>query len=58
MVLASAHKVWLSLPTKAGEGDVYRATTTFKVVPGPELAPALAAWRDHVRAAHPTVRFA
>ena len=34
---------------------MYWATTTFKVVPGPELVPALAAWQDHVKVAHPKI---
>jgi hypothetical protein len=31
---------------------MYWATTTFKVVPSPELGPALRAWRDHISVAH------
>ncbi len=34
---------------------MYWATTTFKVVPDPEFAPALRAWRDHIREAHPKI---
>ncbi len=34
---------------------MYWATTTFKVVPDPKLTPALRAWRDHIKAAHPKI---
>ena len=35
---------------------MYWATTTFRVIPHPDLAPALKAWAEHVRAAHPKIR--
>ena len=34
---------------------MYWATTTFKVVPSPNLGPALRKWRDHIGVAHPKI---
>jgi len=36
--------------------SMYWATSTFKVVPDPELDSALRQWAGHIAAAHPGVR--
>jgi hypothetical protein len=35
---------------------MYWATTTFRANASPELWPALRAWADHIRQAHPKIR--